>query len=343
MGDKTGIEWTDATWNPIAGCSIVSPGCTNCYAMKMAHRIEAMAAGSGKQTHYAGTTQPSKAGAVWTGKVNLAPDNIVKQPLRWTRPRRIFVNSMSDLFHEDVPDEWIDRIFGVMSLTPQHTYQILTKRPERMRDYLSQERPSILDEALLRDDFLHGWHSRLAFVQKEGLHGWPLPNVWLGVSVEDQRHAMRIPHLLDTPASVRFISAEPLLGPLEIQNYLNKLGRCNALDWVIVGGESGPGSRPMHPDWARGLRDQCQAAGVPFFFKQWGDWAPGECAKSSPSGTEKTASYYADSWAFSKITRKQSEELHRDDEPTLYLLGKRNIHHSIDGEMHNAMPERKSA
>jgi protein gp37 len=281
MGDKTGIEWTDATWNPIAGCSLVSPGCTNCYAMNMAARLEAMAAGSGRETHYAGTTKPSKAGAVWTGKINLAPAHILTQPLRWKRPRKIFVNSMSDLFHENVPDVVIDRVFGIMSLTPQHTYQVLTKRPERMRAYLSEDRPKLLDDAFLRCDFLPYWDSRPCFVQDDGLQNWPLPNVWLGVSVEDQKRAdERIQPLLDTPAAVRFLSCEPLLGPVDISYNLNSMttsreyGVVPRLDWVIVGGESGHGARPMLQEWARSLRDQCDAGGVPFFFKQWGEWAP---------------------------------------------------------------------
>ena len=135
MADKTGIEWTDATWNPIVGCSVVSPGCTHCYAMSMAARIEKMTPGS----HYAGLTDASKAGPVWNGRLALAPDHILTQPLRWQKPRRIFVNSMGDLFHEDVPDDWIDRVFAVMALAPQHTFQVLTKRAERMRNYLLRD------------------------------------------------------------------------------------------------------------------------------------------------------------------------------------------------------------
>lgn len=294
MADKSGIEWTDATWNPIVGCSIVSPGCTHCYAMAMAARIERMAvpraaAGDGRQTHYAGTTQASKAGPVWTGKVALAPEHILLQPLKWAPPRRIFVNSMGDLFHEDVPDAWIDRVFAVMALAPQHKFQVLTKRSARMRAYCSAlvggERFISREAHLLR----HPGTPTKAITQVHDHCTGPLPNVWLGVSTEDQRRAdERVPDLLATPAAVRFVSAEPLLGPIDFRaidldggyeqvlplgaGWMDRLepGELEGarLDWIIVGGESGPGARPMHPDWARSIRDQCAAAGVAFFMKQ---------------------------------------------------------------------------
>ena len=308
MADKTGISWTDATWNPIVGCSVVSPGCTNCYAMRDAARIVRCSEGAGRASHYEGTIEPSKAGPVWTGKVALAPDHIVAKPLSWRRPRRIFVNSMGDLFHESVPDEWIDRVFAIMALAPQHQFQILTKRARRMREYLSGDALRRVARAA----------NRIRTV--DGLIGWPLPNVWLGVTAEDQTRANeRVPDLLETPAAVRFVSCEPMLGPVDlmavdingdaemnclsplswreiwgnewspeatgvtlreaIEGYTESGGvypptdeRPPGLDWVICGGESGPGARPMHPDWARGLRDQCAAAGVPFHFKQWGEW-----------------------------------------------------------------------
>lgn len=245
---KTNIEWTDRTWNPIAGCSIVSPGCTNCYAMRMAARIDRMM----PRSHYEGLTKTVNGNPVWTGKVNRAPDHIFKAPLKWRKPTRMFVNSMSDLFHQDVPDDWIDEIFRIMAATPRHTYQILTKRPERMRDYA------------------RGWLS-------------PISNVWMGVSVEDQARAdERIPLLLETPAAVRFISAEPLLGHLGLTQWLHDVDcamvprdvctccdpREVRIDWVIAGGESGPGKRPVNIDWMRDIRDQCKAAGVPLFVKQ---------------------------------------------------------------------------
>ena len=272
----TKIEWAERVWNPIIGCSVISPGCTNCYAMRMAARLEPMG-----NARYAGLTRHTKAGAVWTGEVRLFKEALTL-PLRWKRPRRIFVNSMSDLFHEDVPDEWIDRVFAVMALAPQHTFQVLTKRAERMRAYLTKPgRWAHVDEAM--DHFsLDVWNTL------DGPERLPLPNVHLGVSVEDQARAdERIPHLLATPAAVRWISAEPLLGPVDLRFlqpgdppveidalagthgvYRPHGGENASLDWVVVGGESGPGARPMHPDWARSLRDQCAAAGVPFFMKQ---------------------------------------------------------------------------
>lgn len=279
----TAIEWTEKTWNPITGCSIVSSGCTNCYAMKMAHRLSKIAA----TPQYHNTVEKTRGGPVWTGKIGIASDQVFTQPLRQKRPTMYFVNSMSDLFHESVPLEIIDRIFAVMALCPQHTFQILTKRADRMREYFT------MDNNRGRWLEIDQQAQTLSNTQKNRpLPTYShkcLPNVWLGVSVENQQCAdERIPHLLATPAAVRLISAEPLLGPLELYSYLNKIqygidlckeagggstsGTLPALDWVICGGESGPKSRPMHPDWARSLRNQCMHSGVPFFFKQWGNW-----------------------------------------------------------------------
>lgn len=290
---KSNIEWTQATWNPIVGCSIVSPGCTNCYAMKMAARIEGMNAeayASGRKPtapHYDGTTKNVNGNNVWTGKLARASDETLREPLRRRKPTTYFVNSMSDLFHESVPDEWIDQVFAVMALAPQHTFQVLTKRAKRMRKYLSRE----VDWSALLGATSTSMHTngRIDTQRATELHHrmtaatmpWPLPNVWLGVSTERQKEAdERIPEMLVTPAAVRFISAEPLLGPIDLHEVIpeplswSHAHGFSGLDWVIVGGESGPGSRPMHPDWARALRDQCLAAGVPFFFKQWGNWYP---------------------------------------------------------------------
>jgi protein gp37 len=274
MADGSAIEWTSATWNPVAGCSILSPGCSHCYAMGMAARIEKMMAALGKPTPYAGLTQPNKAGPVWNGRMAVASDETLTQPLRWKRPRRIFVNSMSDLFHEGVADETIDRIFAVMALSPQHTFQVLTKRAQRMREYLTRIDREPVHETARR--LAAAWPGNQPIPHEIV---FPLPNVWLGVSTEDQARAdERIPHLLATPAAKRFISAEPLLGAININDAMwagedDPTESLNAeINWVIAGGESGPRARPMHPDWARGLRDQCAAAGVPFFFKQWGEW-----------------------------------------------------------------------
>ena len=301
MADRTAIEWTDATWNPLRGCTRVSEGCRNCYAEIMAARFNGPGQwGEGLATmtrvHHTG-----KFDHRWTGKVVQAPKDVLTQPLRWKRPRRIFVTSTSDPFHESVPDDWIDRIFAVMALAPQHTFQVLTKRPERAWQYLAASRSSVVcREAfdLVCEDHIRNPNSRLGNQcimtgDIPHLRDWPLPNVWLGTSIEDQATAdARIPCLLMTPSAVRFISAEPLLGPVDLTR-LDTVDDCHTnalsgktcgpvpterfthprLDWVICGGESGPGARPMHPDWARSLRDQCQAAGVAFFFKQWGQWA----------------------------------------------------------------------
>lgn len=303
MGDKTGIEWTDATWNPVTGCTKISPGCVHCYAEAVDHRFD-----HDKMGKLPWAFPASRGGR----GVTLHPERL-EQPLRWKKPRRIFVNSMSDLFHEDVPDEGIAEIFQIMADCPQHTFQVLTKRPHRMRRFLDE-------------------NEGLGTVARFTGYSYPLPNVWLGVSVESQYWAdRRIPLLLQTPAALRFLSVEPLLGPVDLLKVMEPdeyawdivhsiiwddpeppqfIEECDvecdwvnfgndlvlnpewleterwalwraklemlkqSINWVIVGGESGPKARPMHPDWARSIRDQCQMAGVPFFFKQWGEWTP---------------------------------------------------------------------
>ena len=304
MSDGTKIEWTDATWNVVNGCSVVSPGCKRCYAMKQAHRFPVRQ----------GLTQRSAGGMVWIGEVRFN-EAVLFHPLRWRRPRRIFVCAHGDLFHEKVPDEWIDRVFAVMALSPQHAFQVLTKRPKRMRDYCNDQATPERVYDLVCDMALTG-HANVILIapgidEMEAPKGtrvrlgvWPPPNVWLGVSVEDQQRAdERIPVLLDTPAAVRWLSMEPLLGPVDLRRireggravgYLDALTGCFSdpdagqheedegawvnvlggatIDWIVLGGESGPGARPMHPDWARSIRDQCAAVGVPFLFKQWGEW-----------------------------------------------------------------------
>jgi protein gp37 len=267
MADKSGIEWTDSTWNPTTGCDQVSPGCDHCYALTMAKRLKAMGSPAYQRDGDPATSGPGFG-------LTLHPDRL-EQPLRWTRPRKVFVNSMSDLFHKDVPDEFIAQVFAVMALASQHTFQVLTKRHARMRSLLSSQRFVNLVVYMVEP--------RLS-MRSTYAHPWPLPNVVLGVSVEDQHWAdIRVPALLATPAAVRFLSCEPLLGPVTLWDpetcdhkrvTCEEIGCWRAIDWVIVGGESGPGARPMHPAWARSLRDQCDAAGVPFLFKQWGEWAP---------------------------------------------------------------------
>lgn len=298
MGDKSNIEWTNATWNPIVGCDIVSPGCTNCYAMKMAARIETM-----RPSHYTGTTKKVNGNAVWTGKVALAPDHILTAPLRWKKPRKIFVNSMGDLFHEAIPDADIDRAFAVMALSPQHTFQVLTKRAERMRDYccaLHEGERSLLTAGKEIDGQMGAIRAQGALLEgdPDDVRSCPLPNVWLGVSCERQQEAdERIPLLLATPAAIRFISAEPLLGAINLIGLKtsgnetwdalrgNRTPMTNGsfdahfhapakLDWVIVGGESGPHYRAMEEAWAANIIEQCLTAGVAPFMKQMAGKTP---------------------------------------------------------------------
>jgi protein gp37 len=389
MADGTAIEWTDATWNPITGCAVVSPGCTNCYAMKLA--------GTRLRHHpsRAGLTRDTKAGPVWTGEVRFNEQWLL-DPLRWTKPRRIFVCAHADLFGEDVPDEWIDRIFAVMALAPQHQFQVLTKRAERMRAWFSPDR--------------YRRHARAERIRKQmqiirpgrigGLPEWPLLNVWLGVSVEDQARAdERIPHLLATPAAVRWLSCEPLLGPVDLTR-LN-FGRDEAqarevycrsedavtaftswwngltgeftaceeegeatdlrphgaahidypagLDWVVAGGESGPGARPMHPDWARSLRDQCAAAGVPFLFKQWGEWAPGDAFGLDADRPFSDKHGNVRDWMSRYVVARRGHADERGDRlrahsftghatNLVYAVGKKRAGRMLDGVQHDGYP-----
>jgi protein gp37 len=238
MASNSSIEWTQTTWNPVTGCTKVSPGCDNCYAMREAHRL----AGNPNlavQRAYSDTTQRTNGRTNWTGRTRTIRERL-DQPLHWRKPRRIFVNSMSDLFHEGLPTSFIHAVAEVMKTANWHTYQVLTKRPERMCDLLGSD---------LR------------------LHA-PLKHIWWGVSVEDRRHGLpRIDELRRSGAAVRFLSVEPLLedlGPMDL----------SGIHWVIVGGESGPGARPMNPAWVESIRDQCNEANVPFFFKQWGTYGP---------------------------------------------------------------------
>jgi len=245
------IEWTDATWNPVTGCTKVSPGCKHCYAETMAMRLQAM----GQANYRNGfdlTLQP----------------HMLDAPFRWKKPRRIFVNSMSDLFHSQVPSEYIAATFGVMACAPQHTFQVLTKRADRMRAWFDWIDASAFDRVLCHaDDALKGNPVAFTHLAWGGRGGrpstWPLPGVCLGVSVERDDYMHRIDDLSACPAAVRFLSLEPLLGPLPDLDL-------HGIHWVIVGGESGLGARPMDPDWVLDIRDQCLRAGVAFFFKQWG-------------------------------------------------------------------------
>ncbi len=226
---ETQIEWTDATWNPIAGCTIMSAGCTNCYAMKMARRLELM-----KVEKYEGLTRKSGDRTIWTGLVR-EDDKALEIPFGWKKPRKIFVNSMSDLFHDSVSDDFIVKVWRVMRDTPRHNYQILTKRPDRMARFVT----NVIEQVL--------------------------PNVWLGTSVENNEVTERINYLRKVPAAIRFISFEPLIssvGRVDLSN----------IDWAIVGGESGSGARPILEEWIDEIHDQCFEHRTSFFFKQWGAW-----------------------------------------------------------------------
>lgn len=309
----TRISWTNKTWNPLVGCSRTSPGCDRCYAIGVAHRA--------MQPAHRGLTLMTEHGADWTGEVRCLPDRLTV-PETWRRPCLVFVNSMSDLFHRDVPPGFIVQVFATMALTPRHTYQVLTKRAQRMAKWTSDP----TNQCLVNVEVAHRLGIRTAHFAPidssaaarrlgaaigdarvaaglERYSTWPLPNVWLGVSVESQRYAnLRLPHLLSTHTAVRWVSAEPLLGRLDLGigdphrghlsddvhghphprtcltcssedhdvPYFRRDPGHSGIDWVVAGGESGPGARPMDLEWARSLRDQCCDAGVPFFMKQLG-------------------------------------------------------------------------
>ncbi|TGK36236.1 DUF5131 family protein [Leptospira andrefontaineae] len=256
------IEWTDHTWNPVTGCAKVSAGCKNCYAETLSKRKF----GEWKDRPFS--------------QIRLKPHKL-SEPFRIKEPSKIFVNSMSDLFHQDVPFDFVDQVFAEMALNSKHIFQVLTKRPHRMREYLKNTTRFISIHIHMRNREMNAYAPK-----------WPLPNVWLGVSVENQKAAdERIPILLECPAAVRFLSCEPLLGEVDLTRVKNGIdslsgevynsdgdfcGVCSSIDWVIVGGESGPSHRPVDPNWIRFLRDQCQEADVPFFFKQWGGARPKE-------------------------------------------------------------------
>ena len=358
MGEHSAIEWTDATWTPIrarfetlngdeAGeprigwhCEHTSEGCRFCYAETMNRRL--------------GTLLPFKPGH--RKDVDLFLDEkMLFAPLRWKRPRRIFVCSMTDLFADFVKDEWIDRMFAVMALCPQHVFQMLTKRPKRMRAWF--ERYDAAHDHNCADMVADSLRSMLdreyQDVAAHRLHYWPLPNVWLGTSVEDQAAAdARIPHLLPTPAAVRFLSCEPLLGPVDLSKIVLKeapagcsdqdawavepltgriapiirIGpgeweldgggqRRGKIDWVIAGGESGKNARPSNPQWFRDLRDQCATADVPYFFKQWGEWV-----------------------SVSEVEGPQTAFHVLDDHRTVRRVGKKKAGRLLDGVLHDGMP-----
>lgn len=306
MADGSAIEWTEMTWNALIGCSRISPGCDNCYAIPTVARGEAMGT-----AQHVGLTIRKDDRVDWNGKVNVV-EHLMDAPLRKARPRRIFVNSLSDLFHESVSDETIVRLLAIMGMAEQHQFQVLTKRSRRMRSVLNNPELPRLVRSVAEIEFHKldaGTAGRVERHQRARATAnsawpwtieWPIPNVWLGVSIESDKYTFRADHLRQTPAAIRWVSAEPLLGPLPSLDL-------TGIDWVVAGGESQTGARPMHPDWVRDLRDRCHdrlipcpndtdgdgncaacwsgesslcpkpgyhSAPVPFLFKQWGDWGP---------------------------------------------------------------------
>lgn len=364
MMSKSKIEWTDVVWNPIAGCSKVSAGCKHCYAERLAARCVAMGV-----EKYVGTVDGAGR---WTGKVNF-DEKALLAPLGWRKPRMVFVNSMSDLFHPEVPDEWVDRVFAVMALCPQHVFQVLTKRPERMAEYFEFIKRRFMSPRSFWSHIPQEHHDRL----DENPVAWPLPNVWLGVSVENQATAdERVLKLAKCPAAVRFLSCEPLLEGISLafafvnireqtheetgekrrvdldgnvlpisgaeaysMNYCDPFRRKN-IDWVICGGESGVGYgiRPMHPDWARGLRDQCVGAGVPFFFKQWGNFAAVYDRDQDASGSQVNnvkANFPRGRW----VNLEGGHGFHGDRVHWMVPVGKVKAGRLLDGREWNEMPD----
>jgi protein gp37 len=388
MAYPTPIEWTDATWNPVRGCTRITLGCGGpnheggCYAEKMAARF------SDPGQPYHGFAERTPHGGRWTGKVALIEDQLML-PLRWKKPRRIFVNSMSDLFHENLPDEAIDKVFAVMALCPQHTFQVLTKRAERMREYLNNCQGNIWD-AWAR--LSRGRPNRVSLIEGQPIvktaPDWPLPNVWLGVSCERQQEAdERIPYLLRTPAAIRFVSAEPLLGPIDLDGWLGKssCGYCDdgggfapprcgrddvprheqcpdkravfvereigpydkdgaptnilvdrrRLDQVITGGETGGKARPMHPQWPRDIRDQCEAADVAFFHKQNGEFRECELRGDNYAMTRRETYIFPESGG---SFRYASNWTRKEGGIAMERVGKKAAGRLLDGVAHNGFP-----
>ena len=311
MGDVSSIEWTDATWNPVVGCARVSPGCDHCYAAReSAGRLRNL-------PRYAGLAERVDGVPEFTGEVRMVPE-VLEQPLHWSRPRRIFVNSMSDLFHPGIARGWLDQIFEVMEAASQHQFQILTKRPVEAFEYLwgHAHKP---DVALAVEQFVPGrWYDRLA-----------PEHIWLGTSIESDRYVFRTRSLVRTPAAVRFLSLEPLLGPLPRLDLTD-------VDWVIVGGESGPRARPMHPAWVRDIRARCALNGIPFLFKQWGEWCPAPLNVT----TEQAA---AGVWMFPDGQLLPGTTLRPFDAELMIRPGKRIAGRLLDGRHHDGYPRELAA
>lgn len=356
-----GIVWTEQTWNPLRGCTRVSAGCINCYAESMAARF----CGAGQP--YEGTINPETKR--WSGNIKLVPEHL-QDPLRWKRPRMVFVNSMSDLFHESVPDEFIDKVFAVMALASQHIFQVLTKRPERMRIYMNSPDRNVCIQNVVDD--MESWDGNFIPSDQSAplIKEWPLPNVWLGTTVENQEAAdERIPLLLQTPATVRWISAEPMVGSVDLTKIPHRIGYgcspcsgcdeavfmdalsgatycktgCDgpnmpSIDWVVCGGESGTNARPMHPEWARSLRDQCAAAGVPFLFKQWGEWAPHQARAGGDEGGDLRRGRVR----YLQGDGREPDGHFRRGDAAVARIGKKAAGRLLDGVLHDGYPEARN-
>jgi protein gp37 len=396
MATDTSIEWADKTWSPIIGCDRVSEGCRGCYAISQA-RIRSFNPHPAIAKAFAGTVDVIGDRVDWTGQINQLEDRLT-QPLSWRKPAKVFVNSLSDLFHKNVDNDFIVKVFAIMALTPQHTYQLLTKRHARMRSVLN-------DRCTCGNGHVPGVHFRSAMawavskanpnripgLPDDAEHRvyfdtpWPLPNLHLGVSVEDQHWAdIRIPALLDTPAAVRWISAEPLLGPIDLWGKTDYHGHRPRLtywldgrpgpgpehttstgmtmhsivtgpklDWVVAGGETGPGARPPHPDWFRTLRNQCAQSGTPFLFKQWGDWGPmwpldkdgrlvttrrglGVTVANDGTVYQPGDLAYPDGPRYGEALRAGHDRAHLT---AMYRLGKKKAGRELDGRTHDQFPE----
>lgn len=346
MGDKSKIEWTDTTWNPVTGCTKVSAGCKHCYAERGWPRLSA-----NPRSRYHGRAFTD---------VQCHQEKL-DEPLHWRKPRRVFVNSMSDLFHEAIPFEFIDQVFAIMACAVQHKFQVLTKRPQRMREYLTSHAAG----------GRHIWEAGRNVAMPRGQHkpetGWPFFNIWLGVSVEDQATAdERIRLLLQTPAAVRLVSYEPALEPVDFgafapfswkpiqpkarshlrdvyphglpANSLNAVLSAMRLDWIIAGGESGPNARPSHPDWFRSVRDQCQAAGVAFFFKQWGEWIPRSHNHDAIARDGKWGTIISDGEFFKTATPFNGHDDDGSGEAVMLNVGKKAAGRELDGRTWDEYP-----
>lgn len=316
----TKIEWVRSpdgtqgkTWNVTLGCSKVSPGCDGCYAISVAHRAMTPA--------HKGLTFLSNHGPDWTGEVRCLPERL-DIPLKRRKPTTWFVDSMSDLFHPEIDYGFITRVFGVMAASPRHTYQVLTKRPPRMASIVGDTEGAAGFERMVRGEMEHSITG--PELPSTVWAGWPLPNVWLGTSIESDRYTFRADHLRATPAAVRWLSLEPLLSPLPSLSL-------EGIDWIVVGGESGPKARPMHPDWVRDIRDRCVQAGIPFLLKQWGEWLPESQRPASPPPVS--------AWQSRRWVDSAGNDRYTTGGAAVRRVGKKAAGRELDGQVWDQMPK----